>query len=108
MSASAYESSHRISTIRCETAQGTELHATPLRLGEHAVVFEVYNPSVIRLSERLPDFKVFIDGSLLYSGKAVVTNLVSTGTQIICEATLNDSWAKAGLAAKSGHASWQH
>ena len=55
------------------TGQGVEIRATLLRLTPYGAAFEVYNPdAVIRTSEVLEDFKVFINDQPAYSGRAVV------------------------------------
>jgi extracellular factor (EF) 3-hydroxypalmitic acid methyl ester biosynthesis protein len=59
----------------------------------YLVVFEVYNPySILQLSEVLSDFKIIMNERLVYSGRAVVSNLVNTGTVLVCEVTLDESW----------------
>jgi extracellular factor (EF) 3-hydroxypalmitic acid methyl ester biosynthesis protein len=79
--------------IICRNSQGVEIRATSLRLTRYLVVFEVYNPySIIQLSEVLMDFKIFMNEKMTYSGRAVVSNLVNTGTILICEASLEDGW----------------
>src|SRR2546423_372517 len=81
------------SLVTGETSQGIEFRATILRLTRHLVVFEVYNPVfVLRLSEVLNHFKILATGRPLYSGRAVVNNLINTGLVVVCEATLEDSW----------------
>lgn len=44
------------------------------------------------MSEVLTDFRIIIEDRPVYSGRAVVSNLVNTGTVLVCEATLDDSW----------------
>ena len=79
--------------IVCRNSQGTEFRATLLRLTRYAVVFEVYNPySILQLSEVLSDFKMIMSDRMVYSGKAVVSNLVNTGILLVCECTLQDDW----------------
>lgn len=79
--------------IVCRNSQGTEFRATLLRLTRYAVVFEVYNPySILQLSEVLSDFKMIMSDRMVYSGKAVVSNLVNTGILLVCECTLQDEW----------------
>ncbi len=79
--------------IVCRNSQGTEVRATQLRLTRYVVVFEVYNPySILQLSEVLTDFKIIINDRMVYSGRAVVSNLVNTGIILICEATLENEW----------------
>jgi extracellular factor (EF) 3-hydroxypalmitic acid methyl ester biosynthesis protein len=76
-----------------ETAQGQETRAGILRLTRHLVVFELYSPVVpLHMSEALNRFQITVGERVLFSGRAVVTNLVNTGTATVCEATLDDSW----------------
>lgn len=44
------------------------------------------------MSEVLSDFKIVLDGRLIYSGKAVVVNLVHGGSLLMCEATMDEQW----------------
>ncbi len=79
--------------IICRNSQGTEFRATLLRLTRYTVVFEVYNPySILQLSEVLTDFKIIMNDRMVYSGRAVVSNLVNTGILLVCECTLEDGW----------------
>ena len=88
------------SIIVCRNSQGTEVRATALRVTRHTTVFEVYNPySIVQLSEVLSDFRIVINERTVYSGRAVVTNIVNTGTMLICEATLVESWLDVDLLA---------
>jgi extracellular factor (EF) 3-hydroxypalmitic acid methyl ester biosynthesis protein len=81
------------SLIVCRNSQGMEVRATPLRMTRHLVVFEVYNPySILQLSEVLNEFQIIVNERLIYSGRAVVSNLVNTGILIVCEATLDEAW----------------
>ena len=79
--------------VSFETSQGFETRATLLRLTRQTAVFEVYGPeSVVMASEVLRGFKVAIKNRTVYSGKAVVKNLVTTGMMLVCEAALGDGW----------------
>lgn len=81
------------SLIVCRNSQGAQLRATPLRLTRHIVVFEVYNPySIVQLSEVLSEFQIFIGDKVMYSGRAVVSNLLNTGIMLVCEASLDEAW----------------
>ena len=81
--------------ITCINSQGTELTANLLRIKRYSVVFEVYNPySILQLSEVLADFRIMASRRLLYHGRAVVNNLLNTGTVLICEAMLDDGWVE--------------
>ena len=84
--------------IICRNSQGTEFRATLLRLTRYMVVFEVYNPySILQLSEVLTDFRMIMNDRMIYSGRAIVSNLVNTGILLVCEATLEDSWLDVDL-----------
>ncbi|MFN7139515.1 MAG: hypothetical protein ACK4UN_09260, partial [Limisphaerales bacterium] len=79
--------------ILCRNSQGLEIRATPLRMTRYLVVFEVYNPySILQLSEVLQEFKIVMNERVVYSGRAIVSNLVNTGVVLVCEATLDESW----------------
>lgn len=81
------------SMIVFENSQGFEIRGTLLRLTRHLVAFEIYSPTVIlQMSEVLSNFKINVAGRLAFSGRAVVNNLVNTGTILVCEATLDESW----------------
>jgi hypothetical protein len=74
------------------TSQGTEIHATIVRLTRYAAVFEIYSPGlVLRTSEVISDFKIIVRDRSVYSGRAVVRSLVNAGLTIVCEVTLNES-----------------
>jgi extracellular factor (EF) 3-hydroxypalmitic acid methyl ester biosynthesis protein len=80
---------------------GLETRASLLRLTQHAVIFEIYSPSaLVRMSEVLADFKVFIRDSLAYNGRAVVSNLVNTGSMLVCEVTLGEAWVNTEVIAE--------
>ena len=80
------------SLVICKNSQGVELRASLLRLTRFVVAFEVYNPAeVLRMSEVLSDFRVISNERTLYSGKAVVSNLVNAGTMLVCEAKLDEA-----------------
>lgn len=75
------------------TSQNVEMQGTPVRLTRHQVVFEVYAPfTPLRVSEALSEFRIFSGIRRVYSGRAIVTSLVNTGTVTVCEATLEDGW----------------
>lgn len=86
------------SFIVCRNSQGLEVRAVPLRLTRHQIIFEVYNPySILQLSEVLNEFRIMMNDRLVYSGRAVVSNLVNTGLLLICEATLDVAWLDVDL-----------
>jgi len=59
-----------------------------------AAVFEVSSPDVVvRVSEVVNEFRIVIRDRTIYSGRAVISNLIQTGTSAICEVTLaEDAW----------------
>lgn len=84
--------------IVCRNSQGAEVRATLLRLNRYTVVFEVYNPySILQLSEVLSDFKMIMNDRMIYSGRAVVSNLLNTGILLVCECELEDEWLDVDL-----------
>ena len=81
------------SLVTCETISGTEFHASVVRLTRHQVVFEVYSPSVVlRVSEALANFRIIVQERVIYSGRALVNNVVNAANLLVCEAHLEDSW----------------
>ena len=80
------------SLVTFQTAEGVNLRGTPVRITRHTAVFELYNPDAIpRLSEGLDGFKIILQERTIYSGRAVVRNLVDAGVKVVCEATLDES-----------------
>jgi extracellular factor (EF) 3-hydroxypalmitic acid methyl ester biosynthesis protein len=80
------------SRVTFQTQDGLELRGTPARVTHHHVVFELYSPAVIpQLSEALQKFQIILQGRTVYSGRAVVRNLVDAGPKIMCEATLDEA-----------------
>jgi extracellular factor (EF) 3-hydroxypalmitic acid methyl ester biosynthesis protein len=84
----------RLSIIYCRNSQGAEVRGTLLRMTRHSAVFEVYNPySILQLSEVLTEFQISSNERLLYSGRAVISNLVNAGIMLVLEAALEeDGW----------------
>ncbi|HXJ57083.1 MAG TPA: class I SAM-dependent methyltransferase [Verrucomicrobiae bacterium] len=82
------------------SSQGVEIRATPVRLTRYLVVFEIYREgNLLQVSEVLSDFRIIIHDRMLYSGRAIVKNLIDTGLIVLCEASLEDSWMDAELLA---------
>jgi extracellular factor (EF) 3-hydroxypalmitic acid methyl ester biosynthesis protein len=82
--------------VVCQNSHGAEVAGTLLRLTRYQVVFEIYTPdTVLRASEVLTGFKVTINDRPVYSGRAVVANLLNTGTGSVCEARLDEPWLDA-------------
>lgn len=90
------------SSVKFLNSQGYTLKATILRLRRYSISFEIYNPySIIQLSEVLKDFKIRLNGKLIYEGDAVVSGLVNTGVLLVCEVTLCGGWRDVDFLAKS-------
>src|SRR5262245_28493325 len=86
------------SLVVFQSTEGFELRATILRLTRHLAVFEIYGPgTVLQMSEALNEFRIIINDRVVYSGKAVVRNLIPTNTLIVCEVTLEESWVDVDL-----------
>jgi extracellular factor (EF) 3-hydroxypalmitic acid methyl ester biosynthesis protein len=76
--------------VSFKTSEQIPLRGTVARIQRHAMVCELYSPKVIpRLSESLTDFKIILQGREVYSGHAIVNNIVDAGTKIICETSLD-------------------
>jgi extracellular factor (EF) 3-hydroxypalmitic acid methyl ester biosynthesis protein len=73
-----------------KTSEGVGLRGTLVRIQRHEAVFELYSPAATpRLSELVADFKVFLQEREIYSGRAVISNIVDAGMKVVCEATLD-------------------
>ena len=80
-------------SVKFANSQGDQLSANILRMRRYTISFEIYNPySVLQLSEVLKDFRIRLNGRLVYDGEAVVANIVNTGVLLVCEATLSAGW----------------
>ncbi|HXP62452.1 MAG TPA: hypothetical protein VN829_18280, partial [Dongiaceae bacterium] len=78
-------------SVLFHTVQGWEVRAALLRLTLHAAAFEVLGAdTVIRNSELLADFKIFIGERPVYSGRAVVQQAINVGTALVCSVLLDD------------------
>jgi len=84
-----------------QTTDGLTLRGMPLRVTRHAIVFELYHANVTpQLSEILEPFKLTLQERTIYSGRAVICNVVNAGVKMICEVTLSGgSWTEAEFAA---------
>jgi extracellular factor (EF) 3-hydroxypalmitic acid methyl ester biosynthesis protein len=81
------------SLVTFQTSQGLELRGILTRLARHQIVFEFYDPAAaLRVSEVLTQLKIFIGGQIIYSGRALISNLLESGTTVLCEARLDDVW----------------
>jgi extracellular factor (EF) 3-hydroxypalmitic acid methyl ester biosynthesis protein len=79
--------------VNCLSSQGIQIRANCVRVTRHAVVFEICVPgNTLLTSEVLREFKITLRERTIFSGKAVVKNLVSTGLVELCEAELDQGW----------------
>ena len=71
----------------------------PVHLTRQAVVFELYCPGKFtQLSKRVREFKINLYGGEVYSGEAMIRNLIDAGSKVVCEAQLNETdWANLQL-----------
>lgn len=82
------------SVVAFRNSQGLEAQGTLIHLSRNSAVFEVYNPySIVQMSEVLNNLRIRRGERTIYTGRAVVTNLVSTGLMLIVSASLVDPWS---------------
>ena len=79
--------------VSCLSSQGIQIRANCARVTRHGVVFEICAPgNTLLTSEVLREFKITLRERTVFSGNAVVKNLVSTGLVELCEAELDQGW----------------
>lgn len=77
---------------------GTEAQGRLLRIERFQIVFEFYRTDqVLQVSEILDEFKVFAGGREIYTGAAVVMNLLPAGIGLACEVKLNEPGITIGI-----------
>ncbi len=75
--------------VTFKTSDGLALRGSVSRIQRHAVAFELYSPPAVpRLSEALADFKIVLHTREVYSGRAVVSDILDAGPRVVCKATL--------------------
>jgi extracellular factor (EF) 3-hydroxypalmitic acid methyl ester biosynthesis protein len=81
--------------VRLKTSEGVELQGALLRMTRTAVYFELHNPaSMPCVSDVATNFQIIFQGQAIYSGNATISNLVSSGLTVMCEAELKEPfWA---------------
>lgn len=81
------------SSVSFLDSQGVAASATLLRLNRYELAFEVpASASTLRSSEVLQEVSITISGRQVYSGNAVISSIVNTGTVCVCQAKLEESW----------------
>ena len=79
------------SFVTCQTGRGVEIRGGLLHFTRYLAVFEIYNVDVdLCTSELLESFQIVLGNRTAFSGRAVVSKLVNTGTLIVCEAKLDE------------------
>jgi extracellular factor (EF) 3-hydroxypalmitic acid methyl ester biosynthesis protein len=74
------------------TTEGMLLQGTPVRVSRFSAVFELYNPSIPpRSSEAINELKITLQSKVVYAGRAVIRSIVDAGTNVLCEAMLDES-----------------
>lgn len=91
------------SLVVAKSGHGVDIRAGLLRLTRYLAVFEIYNPAIVlRTSEALGEFKIVFLDRTVYSGRAVVHNLMNVGATTVCEVTLDEaSWKDVEVASGS-------
>ena len=87
------------SRVSFSTAEGVKLGGTPTHFTRQTATCEIHGgAATLRASEVLTDFQIQIQGRTIYSGRAVVSNLVDGGASMICEVTLDEKhWTRASF-----------
>lgn len=81
----------RLSFIVCRNSQGAEVTGTLHLLTPYLGVFELSNPyGIVQLSEVLYDFRIMTNERAIYSRRAIISNLVNTGSMLMYEASLSE------------------
>jgi len=89
--------------VTCRSSDGQGIQAKPLRFTRYRAAFEIYAPlGVLRMSEVLDDLKIILNNQVIYSGRAVISDVVNTGEVMIYEVTLDDHWVNAHLPLRNG------
>lgn len=79
------------SLVMGQSSQGLSFRGSLLGLTRFHAVFEIYDPAVVlRLSEVISELKIILSDRPVYSGRAVISNLVNAGTVLVCDAKLEE------------------
>lgn len=89
--------------VVAHTSEGVEILGTPLRLDPHLAIFETFGRGTpLRVSEVLANFTIITRDRAVFSGRAVLRNVIDSGVRLTCEATLHDGWVEPGLLDHAG------
>ncbi len=90
--AAAPTSEVKESQVIFSASEGGELRGALTHFTRQSATFELYGETVVlRTSEALAEFKINVRGETIYSGQAVVSNLVDNASRTICEVDLNET-----------------
>lgn len=83
------------SVVKFRASHGLEAQAPLIGATRRTAVFEVSSPSlIVRLTEVFEQFRICAQDRVIYSGRAVVGNLIETSGTARCEVTLDEkSWS---------------
>ena len=80
-------------SVTFKDSQGLDVSAALLRTTRHQATFELSSPAcTLRASEVLSEFTIQSSTKPFYSGNAVISSVVNTGTVAFCEVKLGESW----------------
>lgn len=77
-----------------QNSQGRHGRGTLIHITRTSALIEIYNPySILQLSEVIPNLVVLRGEREIYKGRAIASNIVTTGVMIIVTLTLTDTWS---------------
>jgi extracellular factor (EF) 3-hydroxypalmitic acid methyl ester biosynthesis protein len=86
------DSAASTSQVSFRTAEGVASRGTLTHYTRQSATFELYGDAgALRTSEVLADFQIGVRGRAIYSGAAVVRNVIDAGSLTVCEAKLNQA-----------------
>jgi extracellular factor (EF) 3-hydroxypalmitic acid methyl ester biosynthesis protein len=89
---------NRDGVVAFHSSGGVEVSGTLVRLDRHRVIFEVYSPTVIlHMSESLPEFVVTVRERRVFTGRAVIKNLIATAALTVVEVSIDEGWLEQTL-----------
>lgn len=88
----------KASYVGFRSAEGGALRGAIMHFTRQSATFEIYGEAaVLRTSEVLTEFQINVRGQMIYSGQAVVLNLVDNASRTICEVDLDKTQWVAGV-----------
>ena len=75
-----------------QNSDGVYLNGTLVRATRRAVFFDLYSlNTTLRFSEVFQDFRVILQGQIVYSGRGTLRNIVDAGIKAVCEVNLQEA-----------------